>query len=103
MRYFFNLYIKGVIIGIGKIIPGVSGSVLAMSLGIYEEAIKAINHFFKDISRHFKFLFVVGLGIITSVVLTSNIIKYFLNHFYLPTMLLFIGLIIGGISLFLKK
>ena len=103
MRYFFNLYIKGVIIGIGKIIPGVSGSVLAMSLGIYEEAIKAINHFFKDISRHFKFLFVVGLGIITSVVLTSNIIKYFLNHFYLPTMLLFIGLIIGGISLFFKK
>ena len=42
MHYFFNLYIKGVIIGIGKIIPGVSGSVLAMSLGIYEEAIKLL-------------------------------------------------------------
>ena len=40
MRYFFNLYIKGVIIGI-EIIPGVSGSVLVI-FGIYEEAIKAL-------------------------------------------------------------
>ena len=29
------LFLKGIIIGIGKIIPGVSGSMLAISMGIY--------------------------------------------------------------------
>ena len=97
------LFIKGLIIGVGKVIPGVSGSVLAISLGVYEEVIKAISHFFKDIGRNFKFLLTLGLGIIVSIVLMSNIVKYFFNNFYLPTMLLFIGLIIGGISLFFEE
>ena len=42
------LLLKGFIVGIGKIIPGVSGAMLAMSLGIYEDSIKAINNIFKN-------------------------------------------------------
>lgn len=97
------LFIKGMIIGIGKIIPGVSGAVIAMSLGVYEEAIKAVNNFFKNISHNLKFLMTLGLGVIASIILISNLIKFFLNQFYLPTMLLFIGLILGGVSLFLEE
>ena len=36
------LFFKGFLIGIGKIIPGVSGSVLAISFGVYEESLKRI-------------------------------------------------------------
>ena len=35
----FKLILYGFIIGIGKILPGVSGAVLAISLGVYEESI----------------------------------------------------------------
>ena len=42
------LLLKGFIVGIAKIIPGVSGAMLAISLGIYEDSIKAINDFFKS-------------------------------------------------------
>ena len=38
--------IKGIIIGIGKVIPGVSGSVLAISLGVYEKAVDAALNIF---------------------------------------------------------
>lgn len=91
------LFIKGFIIGIGKIIPGVSGSLLALSLGLYEKAIDSISNFFKDIKGNSHFLFVLGLGILVSIIFGSNIVGYLLNHFYAYTMFLFIGLILGSI------
>ena len=40
----FLTVIKGFIIGIAKIIPGVSGSVLALSLGVYERVIDIVSN-----------------------------------------------------------
>ncbi len=103
MKEIFTLFIKGLIIGIGQIIPGVSGGMLAISLGLYEKGINAISNFFSNIKENIKFLIPLGLGIITSILYMSKVIKYFLAAFYLPTMLLFIGLIIGGIPPLIDK
>ena len=92
------LIIKGIIIGIGKIIPGVSGSMLAISMGIYQKLIHSVNNFFKYPKDNFKFLFKIGVGVIISIVFFSNIILKCLNNYYLPTMFLFIGFIIGGLT-----
>ena len=92
-----KLILKGFIIGIGKIIPGVSGALLAISLGVYEKSVKAISDFFKNPLEHFKFLFPLGIGVVLSISFTSKAILYLLNNYYLPVMLLFIGLIAGGI------
>ena len=40
-----KLIIKGFIVGVGKIIPGVSGAMLAMFMGIYEDLMEAVTHF----------------------------------------------------------
>ena len=82
--------LKGIVIGIGKIIPGVSGAVIAISLGVYEKGLEAITKINKE---NIKFLINIGSGIVISI---SKLILYFMNNYYLPTMLLFIGLIIGG-------
>lgn len=97
------LLLKGMIVGIGQIIPGVSGGMLAITLGLYEKGVNAISNVFSDIKDNLKFLCIVGLGILISVIIFSKIIKYSLNHFYLPTMLLFIGLIVGGVPSLIKK
>ena len=98
------LFIKGLIIGIGKIIPGVSGLVIAISFGLYEKGIDAINNYFGNVKENTKFLLVLGSGILLSIILMSNLIKILLNKYYFLTMLLFIGLISGGIpSLFSKN
>lgn len=97
------LILKGILIGIGKIIPGVSGSMLAISLGIYEELINAINYFFKYPSKNFKFLFKVGIGVIIAIILFSNIILMCLDNYNLITIFFFIGLIAGGFDNFNKK
>ena len=38
-------FLKGFVIGIGKIIPGVSGAVLAIIMGVYDKAIYYICNF----------------------------------------------------------
>lgn len=88
-------------IGIGKIIPGVSGAMIAITFGLYEKMIHAINHLFKK--ENFFFLFPIGLGVLFAILFTSKWISFLLDNYYLATMLLFIGLITGGIpSLFQK-
>ena len=90
------LVLKGIIIGIGKIIPGVSGSMLAISMGIYQKLIDSVNNFFKQTKESFKFLFKIAIGVLISMVFFSNIILDCLNKYYLITIFFFIGLIIGG-------
>lgn len=98
-----SLFIKGILIGIGKIIPGVSGSMIALNLGLYEKAIDSISNFFKDKKNNFVFLSIVGSGILFSIIVGSRLISYFLNNFYFITMLFFIGLLFGTIPSLLFK
>lgn len=92
------LFIKGIIIGIGKIIPGVSGSMLAISMGIYQKMIDSVNNFFNNIKDNSIFLFKIGLGILISIVFFSKIILGCLNKYYIITVFFFIGLIIGSFN-----
>ena len=93
-----KLVIKGFIVGLGKIVPGVSGGMLAILLGVYEDSIEAISHFFSNWKKNSIFLGMLGVGILLSIVLMSNFIDFSLEHYYLPTMLLFIGLMLGSFS-----
>ena len=96
------LIIKGIIIGIGKIIPGVSGSLLAISLGIYEKAIESMINIFKNPQKNILFLGKIGLGILISIIFFSKLILYSLNNYYLYTMIFFIGLMLGNVPSSLK-
>lgn len=103
MKNSIILGIKGFIIGIANIIPGVSGGTLAITLGIYERLINTISHFFKNIVENIKFLIPIGIGAVLSLAILSNVIGYSMEHYRIPTTLFFAGLIIGGIPLLLKK
>ena len=98
-----KLIFKGFVVGIGKIIPGVSGAMLAMFMGIYEDLMEAITHFFDDKKRHFWFLLSFGIGLFLAIVLFSKIILFLLNHYYYYTMYLFLGLITGTVFSFSKN
>lgn len=97
------LVIKGFFVGIANIIPGVSGGTLAITLGIYEELIEAISHFFKKIKSNIKFLIPIGIGAFTAIVIGSRIIEISLEKYTLPTLLFFTGLILGGMPMLFGK
>lgn len=103
IKNYLLLAIKGFILGVANIIPGVSGGTLAITMGIYEELIETISHFFKNIKKNIKFILPLGIGAVLSILLMSKVISYSLDKFPVPTTLFFIGLIVGGIPLLTKK
>lgn len=103
MRDYLVLVIKGFIIGIANIIPGVSGGTLAITLGIYEKLINAVSHFISNIKENLKLIIPILVGAVLSLAILSNVISYALEYFKVPTTLFFLGLIVGGLPLIYKK
>ena len=97
------LAIKGFIMGIANIIPGVSGGTLALTLGIYEDFIGAISHFFSNFKKNLKFLLPIAIGMGLSILTMSNVISASFENFPIPTTLFFMGLVIGGIPMLLSR
>ena len=73
-----NLLIKGILVGIAKIVPGFSGAILMISFGLYDKTIEAITNFFVHPKKNFSFLFFLCIGIMIGIVLFSRVISYFL-------------------------
>jgi len=98
-----KLILKGFIVGLGKIIPGVSGSMLAITLGIYESILEAVTNFFGDIKKNTKLLLNFGIGVFLAIIFFSKLILFLLNNYYETTMYLFLGLIVGTLLPFTKE
>lgn len=98
-----KLVLKGFIVGIGKIIPGVSGAMLAFALGIYEKVIDAVTHFFTSPKENGKLLMKFSIGVLLAIILFSRFLLFLLNHYYFITMYLFLGLIVGTLIPFTKN
>lgn len=100
------LFIKGVVLGVAFVIPGVSGGTLAVLLGIYEELIEAASNFYKNMvnfKKYFMYLLPIGLGIIFSVAVFAKLIKFGLDKAPIITILIFLGMIIGGIPALVRN
>lgn len=111
MKYLIDL-VKGLLIGVANIIPGISGGTFALILGIYERLINAIGNLKGDFIRElfsgkiasslkridFWFLLRIFIGSVISIVLLSRVIEYFLEEQHDPTYSFFVGLIIPSIA-----
>lgn len=97
------LFIKGFVIGIANLIPGVSGGTLAITLGIYERLIEILSNFKSNVRENIKFLIPIFLGVGASILSLSGLISLCLERFLLPTIMLFVGAILGGLPMLCKK
>lgn len=89
-------FIKGVIIGIGKILPGISGASLAISLNVYDCLIHYISHLKQINKKNLHFLISIFLGFSIAIVFFSRIISYLLNNYYIYVMAIFLGILVGN-------
>lgn len=87
--------IKGVFVGTGFILPGVSGGALAAIFGLYERMITFMAHLTRNFKENVLFFLPVGIGMLLGIVLLSYPLGYFLEYHLAPTMWLFIGTILG--------
>ena len=100
---FFIQVIKGIAIGAGAILPGISSGVLCVIFGIYEKIIDCLLGFFKDIKKNILFLFPIILGCAIGVVIFSKLLIFLFEAFPNQTKSIFVGLILGCIPSLLKK
>ena len=103
MKSFFIDSLKGIALGAGAILPGISSGVLCVIFGIYEKLLDSILYFFKDIKKNFRFLLPIFIGIFVGVLIFSNFLQYFLITFPIQTNSIFIGLILGTIPSLLNS
>ncbi len=115
MKEFFNITLKGMLIGISNIIPGVSGGTMAFVLGIYQKLTEAIAYFLikpENRKEYLIFLCNLGLGIIIGFLVFAQLISFLLGidlpkdsplpFSYTPTFGFFLGLILGSIPVLAK-
>lgn len=95
--------IRGIVMGITDLIPGISGGTIAIVLGIYHELLASINGIFsKNWRKHLMFLAPLLLGIGIALVVFSRLIEWLITHHSQPLFFFFNGLIIGIIPFLLR-
>lgn len=103
MNLFFSKILAGFVIGAGAIIPGLSGGILAVSMGIYQQTIEAVTGFFKAPKKNFKFLLPLAIGGGIGWIVFMLLIDRTFARFQTEVIALFLGLVIGSIPSFIKE
>ncbi len=119
-----KIYLKGFMMGIADVIPGISGGTLAFILGIYERLIHAITQIsltnikeafsflkkkdFKSLHAMAKtldsyFLIMLFLGVGTSIILLSQIMSHLYETYTSFVIFFFTGLILGSLNIIYKS
>ena len=103
MKKFIVNFLKGIVVGVGGIAPGLSGSVMLILLGLYEKAIRAIGTLFKNFKKNVMFLVPLVLGFACGILLFSKVVDFMLVRYEFVTRYLFLGLVLGTVPLFYKQ
>ena len=103
MKELINKILRGVVIGVANIIPGVSGGTMMVSMGVYDTLIHSITHLFKEFKKSVLALLPYAIGMLAGILALASVIHWGLENYSLPTNALFIGLILGGLKPLLKK
>ncbi len=102
MKWFLDV-LRGMVIGLANVIPGVSGGAMMVAMGIYDRIIRAINNLRKNFKKCFAILLPYGVGMAIAILLGAVGLKMAFAKFPLPTNVLFIGLILGSLPFILKQ
>lgn len=102
MKYISEL-LKGVIIGVANILPGISGGMLAITMGVYDKIIHAVTQLFKEPLKSIRILLPYGIGAVAGIIFLSLAFEYLFHTYPLQTKMAFLGLIGGGLPSLFKR
>lgn len=92
---FLMKIVQGSLIGLGAVLPGISGGVLCVVFGIYKTIMEFLADPFHKYKTHIPKLIPIIIGGAIGFLGIANILSFFLEKYPAPSICLFIGLI-GG-------
>lgn len=94
---FWRNALAGLLMGIGCVLPGVSGGVMAVSFGLYRPMLDAVLGIFHDTRRKLLFLAPLALGGAAGLLLGARCLGTAMRLYEKPMLCLFTGFILGGV------
>ena len=95
--------VKGMVIALGFILPGVSGGVLAAIMGLYEPLLRFIAHIRRNFLRNLLFFLPVGIGGILGLVILSRPLEFLLERWPVIVLWGFAGAILGTLPALFRE
>lgn len=93
-KFLFQI-LQGALVGLGAVLPGISGGVLCVIFGIYKTIMEFLADPFRKLKTHFPKLLPYGIGIIIGFLGIAKLLAFLLERYEAPSICVFIGLIAG--------
>lgn len=94
--------VQGMFVGVGAILPGISGGVLCVAFGIYEPMMELLTHPIRALKKHIKMFIPIGIGGAVGFILLARAVELLFTHFASISLMLFFGLIAGTLPALFK-
>lgn len=88
-------FLQGILIGVGAVLPGISGGVLCVVFGLYQTIMGFLTHPFETLKQEYRTLIPVIMGGGFGFVVVAKILGILLEAYPNPSVCLFVGLIAG--------
>lgn len=87
--------LQGMLIGVGAVLPGISGGVLCVVFGIYKPIMELLSSPIKKCKTHVPRLLPVIVGAVLGFLGVAKVLAFFLERYPDQSVCLFVGLIAG--------
>lgn len=87
--------LQGALIGLGAVLPGISGGVLCVIFKVYQPIMEVLSNPFKALKKHFRLLLPVIIGVVLGFLGIAKLLGFLLEKYESPSVCLFVGLIAG--------
>lgn len=91
LQYILLILLSGIVIAVALILPGISTSFLLLSLGMYDDTLRAFSTF--DLG----YIVPLGIGVIFGLLLTTKLLEWMLKNHPTPTYLMILGFVLGSV------
>ncbi len=92
--FLFKIF-QGAFVGLGAVLPGISGGVLCVIFGIYKTIMEFLSDPFRKFKTHVPKLLPYGIGVIVGFLGIAKLLAFLLDKYPAPSVCVFIGLIAG--------
>ena len=87
--------LEGALIGLGAVLPGISGGVLCVVFGVYKPLMEVLGNPLKNWKKHLNLLVPIVIGVVVGFLGIAKLLGFLLDRYPGPSVFLFVGLIVG--------